>query len=211
MFSKHAEDAGADGVMIVHPFYNLIGEKELFEHYKAIANSINVSIIVYNNPYTSKIDMRPPEIAKLAKDSYVYYVKESSGYLQRVPEIIRLSEGKVTVFIGVDDMHLEAFALGARTWIAGIANFMSRECVEVFKAAVKEQNFSKAREVNKRIQAIGELTERIGKFVQYCKYGVELARGKPVSSPRMPLLPLSEEEKHRFRELLTEASISIAA
>jgi 4-hydroxy-tetrahydrodipicolinate synthase len=87
---------------------------------------------------------------------------------------------------------------------------MPHECVELFNAAVKQKDFSKASEINKRIQAIGELTERSGKFVQYCKYGVELVRGEPVSSPRMPLLPLSEEEKHRLREHLTAASIPIA-
>ena len=211
LLSKYAQDAGADGVMIVHPFYSIVDESELYEHYRAIANAIDIPIILYNNPFTSKIDMKPSLVVKLARDGYISYVKECSGYLQRVPEIIRLSEDKVTVFIGVDDTHLEAFALGAQGWIAGIANFLPHECVELFNAAVKEKNFDKAVEINRKIRPIGELTEQSGKFVQYCKYGVELVRGKPVGPPRMPLQPLSEEERSRYRALVTAAGRSARA
>lgn len=206
LLSKYAEDAGADGVMVVHPFYSVMDEHELYEHYREVSRAVNIPIMLYNNPFTSGKDAKPELIAKLAEENVISYVKESSLILQRVPEILRLSRGKVTVHIGADSIMFEAFMLGARGWISAMANFIPRLAVQLFELSVWKKNLEEAKKIDDRIRPIGVLMGAHGKYVQYSKYGVELI-GKPAGPTRRPLLPLMEKEKAEFRKLLSDAGV----
>jgi 4-hydroxy-tetrahydrodipicolinate synthase len=202
--SKFAEDSGADGLLVVAPFYNILSEREIYEHYKAVTNSVDIPITVYNNPAITKLDMKPKLLAELGDGGCITSVKESSGYLQRVSEIIRLSRGKVSVYSGSDDTYLDSFKLGAVGWVSATANIVPAQAAKIFELAVRQRNYGEADVLSEKIQPIGELVESGGRFAQYVMYGVELTFGKQVGDPRMPLLPLTQQEKMNMRSLIEE-------
>lgn len=198
--SRYAEDAGADGLQIVAPFYGTFTEEELYRHYKAIAEAVNIPIMVYNNPATSGNDIKPKLLGKLSEIDNIRYVKESSGNVSRVHEIIRLTDGKLTVFIGKDNNMFEAFCLGAKGWVAGIACIIPRMCRELYELSVEKEELIKARELYYKIIPLGVLVER-SKFVQYIKKGCEMIN-LPAGPSRPPLLPLEKHEEEKLRETL---------
>src|SRR5690606_13998193 len=88
--SREAERLRADGVMIVPPYYASPTEDEIFHHYRRIAEAIGIPVMVYNNPNTSNVDLRAPLVARLSEIDNISYIKESSGSVARINEILRL-------------------------------------------------------------------------------------------------------------------------
>jgi len=199
--SRHAQDAGAEGLQVVAPYYGKPTTEELFEHFKAIAEAVDIPIFVYNNPWTSGVDITPPLLARLAKIDNIRYVKECSGDTRRVSQIIRLTDGKMTVLVGSDDNMLDAFLLGDKAWVSGIAKFIPEPCVKLYELCVEKEDFKSARELYYRMIPLGELVESSGKFVQYIKAGVELV-GLQAGPPRRPLLTISQEERQVLERLV---------
>ena len=99
--SREAESMGADGVMIIPPFYSVPTDDELFAHYKKVSDAIGIPVMVYNNPATANVDMQPELIARIAQIPNCLYVKESTLDPTRVRDIIRLAGDRMTVFAGV--------------------------------------------------------------------------------------------------------------
>ncbi|MFM8614464.1 MAG: dihydrodipicolinate synthase family protein, partial [Alphaproteobacteria bacterium] len=114
--SREAEAQGADGVMIIPPFYSVPTEDELFHHYKTVADAIGIPIMVYNNPATSNVDMLPATLARISTIPNCRYVKESTLEVTRVRDIVALCGDRMEVFAGV--LGYESAWLGA---IAGVA------------------------------------------------------------------------------------------
>jgi len=199
--TSHAEDVGVDGVLIVPPFYTKPKENELYEHYRKIAESADLPIMLYNNPFTSKVDMQPSFIAKLAELPNIRYVKESSGDITRVWRIINLTNGKMTVFCGSDNLALESFLMGARGWVCVAANIFPKHTSRLFELACKENNIKRARELYDKLLPLLNFLEETGKFAQLAKAGLEII-GKRTGPPRRPLLPPNEDEKRELREII---------
>jgi 4-hydroxy-tetrahydrodipicolinate synthase len=204
MYCQHAEKIGADGVMLVHPYYCLPKERELYEHYKSVAESIKIPIIIYNNPYTSGVDAKPELLSRLSEIKNIQYIKEATGDVTRVTDIIRLSKGRLKVLQGWDNIVFESFASGAVGWIAGTADIIPDLSLQLYQAACVEKNMEKAREIWYRILPIGNLLEREGIFIGAIKAGLNL-QGVDVGVPRRPLLPLSEQDQNRLKKLMQEA------
>jgi len=201
MFTQHAANAGADGVMIVAPYYCHPNDEEIFGHYKTIAENSDIEIIIYNNPPTSGVDMHPELIACLAGFERISHVKESSGDMSRVAEIQRLCGDKMKVFCGCDNLSLEMFIMGAVGWIAPPANMIPQLCVELYELAVVKKDFEKARELYFKLLPLFTLFETTGQYIQLTKAGLQIL-GRPYGVPRKPLLPPTDEHKQRLREIL---------
>ncbi|MGC8787127.1 MAG: 4-hydroxy-tetrahydrodipicolinate synthase [Anaerolineae bacterium] len=200
MYSQYAEKAGADGVMIVPPYYCHPTEREIYRHYQAVAESIRIPIMLYNNPWTSGVDMQPALIARLAQIENIAYIKESSGDMRRVSEIMRLCGDKMTIFCGADNLALEMFAMGVPGWVAAPANAIPKQCVRLYELAVEKKDFAQAKELYFKMLPFFTALES-GQFVQYVKASLEIL-GHPIGSPRKPLLRPSEEEIEQLREIL---------
>jgi 4-hydroxy-tetrahydrodipicolinate synthase len=198
--SKFAENAGADGVVVVPPFYHRPTEEGLLHHYEAISKAIEIPIMVYNNPATAKVDLSPELIARLSEFLNVRYVKESSGDITRIWKIRKLTEGRMTVFCGGDNMALESFLMGAKGFICVASNFLPREASEIYRLT-KSGKIEEARELYERILPILNFLEDTGKFVQISKAALNLT-GMKVGSARSPLMPLSGAEERKLKELL---------
>jgi 4-hydroxy-tetrahydrodipicolinate synthase len=191
-YCRQAEQLGADGVMIVSPYYGHLSQEELYQHYAAVAQNTGLPIILYNNPGASGSDVLPETIARLAGFERIAAVKESTGVMQRVTEIMRLCGDKVQVLCGCDTLVLEMFAMGVEGWVAAPANVIGRQCVELYELAVVKKDYARARELYYKILPVDDLFESTGQYVQLAKAGLELM-GKSIGKPRPPLLPPGEE------------------
>jgi len=200
MYARHAQEAGADAVMIVPPYYCHPTERELYEHYRSVAESIDIPLMLYNNPWTSGVDMRPPLIARLAEIENISYIKESSGDMKRVSEIMRLCGDKMTVFCGADDLALEMFAVGVQGWVAAPGNVIPRQCAQLYELAAVKKDLPAARALYFRMLPFFSALES-GQFVQYVKAGLEII-GRPIGPPRKPLLPPTMEDYQQLRKVL---------
>lgn len=189
-YSRDAEALGADGVMILPPFYSNLTEDEIFHHYKTIGDAIGLPIMVYNNPNASNVDMQPEIIAKLAEIDNVLYVKESTLEVSRVRDILRLTGDRITVFGGV--LGFESYVMGARGWVAVGSNVMPAEFAGIYKAVVHDKDIDKAHELYRRILPVIDLV--FGhRYVSGTKALFE-AMGQSVGHPRPPRLPSPQED-----------------
>lgn len=199
--SQYAQKAGADGVMVVAPYYCHPNEREIYEHYRALAESIDLPIMVYNNPGTSGVDILPSLVARLAAFEQISYIKESSGDMTRVAEIMRLCRDKIDIFCGCDTLSMEMFLMGAKGWVAPLANMIPNLCVQLYELAAVQTDIPKARELYFRLLPLLSMFETTGQYVQLTKAGLEIL-GRPYGNPKRPLLPPTEEDKQRLKQIL---------
>ena len=190
-YSREAEDLGADGVLVIPPFYSTPTEDELYRHYEAIGTSISIPVMLYNNPATSNVDMLPPLVARLSEIDNVSYIKESTMDPTRVRDIIRLSEGRMSVFGGV--MGYESFMNGAVGWTAVGCNLMPREFSDMYRLCVEEQDVAAASALYDHLKPVIDLVGK-DRYVAATKHALSLM-GLPVGPPRPPRLPVGGETK----------------
>jgi 4-hydroxy-tetrahydrodipicolinate synthase len=203
-YSRQAQDMGADGVLLAAPYYSLPTADELFEHFRAVNDAIGIPIMLYNYPGRTGVDMTPDLIVRLADLDNVLYVKESTGDVTRVSEIIRRCGEKITVFCGCDTLALESFLLGAAGWVGGIVNVLPREHVQLYEVAVTQGDLAGARDLYYRLLPVLAMIEGGGKYTQFVKAGCGLV-GRPAGPPRQPLMPPDADEMARLEEALASA------
>lgn len=200
LYSQYAESVGADGLMIVHPYYCRPNEEELYEHYRAVARSVHIPIMIYNNPATSGVDMQPELLARLAEIDNISYVKEASGDIRRIGQIRRLCGDRISIFVGCDNTMLESWLMGAEGWVSGVANILPQQSVELFELADRGE-IDSARELYYRMLPLGDMLDLEGSFVQYLKAGSEIL-GRPLGKPRRPMLPPREGDLRRLKKAI---------
>jgi 4-hydroxy-tetrahydrodipicolinate synthase len=173
----------------------------LFEHFSAVNSVIDIPIMFYNYPGRTGVDMLPDLIQRLAELENIQYVKESTGDVTRVSEIIHGCGERIRVFCGCDTLALESFCVGAVGWVGGMVNVLPKEHVRLFELAFQEANVLAAREPYYRLLSTLSLAEGGGKYTQFVKAGCELT-GHPVGPPRRPLLPATSEEVEILKQTL---------
>lgn len=205
-WSKYAEDIGADGVMIAPPYYCLPSDDELFEHYKIVAEATDIPIMIYNNPFTTGVDMKPDLVAKCAEIENISYTKESSGDVKRVHRIIQLTGEKMTVFCGWDDLALESIVVGAQGWIAAVANIVPSMAKDLFELVADEGDLLRGRQLYYRILPLCSFLEE-GKFVQKTKAAQNMIGKTTGGLPRRPRLPITKEEEEKLKKIISDLGI----
>ena len=203
--SRSAQDAGSDGVLIVPPYYYKLTEDEIYQHYKAVSDAIDIPIMLYNNPWVCGTYVYPPLVARMAKDGILQYVKETHGDLSYVHESIQKAGEDITLFFGRDENSFEALMIGAQGWVSGAANLVIEKEVEMFRL-VKDGKIDQARESYFNILPFFYLTERKGRWIARVKAGLDML-GRKAGDPKPPLLPLNEEEKAELRNIMIEIGI----
>lgn len=181
-----AEELGADGVMIIPPFYSTPTEDELFRHYERIAAATNLPIMLYNNPATANVDLTPPLIERLSRIDGVNYVKESTMDVTRVRDIVEFCGDRMKVFGGI--MGFESFVNGAVGWVAVGSNIMPRAFARLFTLTVDDKDYDAARALYREILPVIRL---VGghRYVSATKAALALI-GHGMGEPRAPRLPL---------------------
>lgn len=129
--SKYAEKVGVDGLLLVTPYYNKATQKGLIEHYKAIAYSVNIPIILYNVPGRTGVNILPKTVYELSKIENIKAIKEASGNISQVAEIAKLCGEEFYIYSGNDDMIVPILSLGGKGVISVVANILPKETHEV--------------------------------------------------------------------------------
>ncbi len=198
--SREAEALGADGVMIIPPFYSVPTEDELYVHYKAVADAISIPIMVYNNPATANVDLLPAFVARLSTIPNCCYIKESTLDVTRVRDIVRMCGERMTVFAGV--LGFESFWLGAEGWVAVCSNLAPRLSAQLFEASVDRRDLDEGTAVHRKLLP---LLPFVGgpRYVAGTKAAFEMM-GMPMGPPRAPRLPLPEGDRPALRKVLAD-------
>jgi 4-hydroxy-tetrahydrodipicolinate synthase len=205
--SLYAKELGYEGLMLAAPFYSLPTTPELVEHFRWIERKVKLPIMLYNFPARTGVDMSPEFLAGIREAKGIVAIKESSGSIARMHELLVEFGDRFEIVCGADDQALEYFVWGSRSWVAGASNFLPAQHVALYETCVLKRDFEAGRDLMKTLLPIFILMEQGGKYLQYCKYGCELA-GVPVGNTRRPLLPLSPQEKEGFRHLYEKAASS---
>lgn len=185
---RHAKDSGAAGVMALPPIQYRPLEHEVIAHYEAL-NEVGLPMIAYNNPHDYKVDLTPQLLARLSRLEHLVAVKEFSGDIRRVHDILEYTD--MDVLIGVDDLAMEGPLMGAVGWISGVPNALPKEGVELFNLA-RQGKVQEATALYRRLLPLFHY-DASPQLVQSIKYMMELA-GFPVGPTRPPRLPLPEAE-----------------
>lgn len=202
-YTREAEELGADGVMIIPPYYSTPTEDELFVHYARIAAATALPIMIYNNPATANVDMTPPTVARLSTIDGVSYIKESTMDVTRVRDILDLCDGRMTVFGGI--MGFESFMNGAEGWVAVGSNVMPRELARLFELSVAG-DLDGARALYRQALPVIRL---VGghRYVSATKSALAML-GHPIGDPRPPRLPTPPDELESVFSALQAAGLS---
>lgn len=199
-YSQQAEALGCQGVMLAAPYYSLPTEEELFRHFEEVDRAINIPIMLYNYPGRTGVDMSPAFIEQLAQLRNVQYVKESTGEMPRVTELIRRCGRRLGVFCGCDTLAFESLVVGAIGWVGGVVNVLPAAHVHLY-TTVASGDYAAARECFYAMLPLLELMEGGGKYTQYVKAACRLM-GHDVGAPRPPLREPSERELELLRVVL---------
>jgi 4-hydroxy-tetrahydrodipicolinate synthase len=199
-WSKFAEDAGADGLMIVSPYYGSLTNDALYQHFSKVAESVKIPIMPYNNTDTSGNDLVPDIIVRLAEEGKIQYLKECVD-TRRMQTIIEKCSGKISVFSGVDDLLFQAFLLGCKGCVSGGANVVPRVVKDLYTFIVKKKNIDEARELWYKYMPLATLFEAPKTWLSNVKFACGIV-DDPVGPPRRPLLPPPEETKRQLHNLL---------
>jgi len=202
---RMAERAAAldlDGLMVLPAMRYLATPRETMAHFRTVARASDLDIMVYNNPLAYGIDVTPPMFAELADEAKFVAVKESSGDVRRISDIVNLIGDRYAIFTGVDDLALESLLLGAVGWVAGLVCAFPRETVAIHDLVVAGR-LMEAREIYRWFMPLLHL-DVSHRFVQNIKLVETMVRGTS-ATVRAPRLPLEGEELARVSAVVTAA------
>lgn len=134
--TRAAARVGCKGLMVLPPYVYLGDQVEIEAHISAIVEASSLSCMLYNNPIAYTTDLKPAQIARLARHENVHAVKESSGDIRRLTQIQALIGDRLALFVGIDDVIVESIPMGAVGWIAGLVNALPEESVRLFDLTV---------------------------------------------------------------------------
>ena len=200
--TKHAAKAGADGSLQVSPYYNKPTQRGLYRHFKAIADAVDIPIILYNIASRTGVNIVPETIAQLARDcKNIIGVKEASGDLDQMSRIKALCPPNFQLISGDDSLTLPVLSIGGIGVISVVAN-IAPSCVSNMVAAFLEGNIKKAQELHYRLLPLVKAA-----FIETNPIPVKTAMGlMGLCRPelRLPLCPMADENLAKLKEALKD-------
>jgi len=204
MFTKHAKAVGADGALLITPYYNKPTQEGLFRHFEAVAKAVDVPQILYNIPGRTSVNMQPATVARLSHLPCIVGIKEGSGSLQQVSDIIHQSQPDFLILAGDDPLTLPIMALGGKGVITVTANVAPTDMANMVNAGL-QGNYEKARTFHYKLAPLFEAL-----FLETNPIPVKAAlamMGKISEEVRLPLTPLSSAYRPKLQEALQQAGI----
>jgi 4-hydroxy-tetrahydrodipicolinate synthase len=202
--SLRAEMLGADGVLLVTPFYNKPTQEGLYHHYTAIADAVTIPQILYNVPCRTGVNLLPETVARLAEHTNIVAIKEATGSLQQASEVLALVGDKIDVLSGDDFITFPMMACGAKGVISVTANIMPTE-ISALVDAFEAGEIEKARQLHLRMLKINKAM-----FIENNPVPVKAAlglMGKCSDEVRLPLCPLTEANKAKLASIMMEYNL----
>lgn len=204
--SKHAEQAGADALLIVPPYYMAPTPSQVMDHFRRVAESVSIPIVLYHNIPLTAVDLKTDHLVKLFEEKVIGGVKMSNPEPDRICELLQATDGKLFVYAGIDTVAFEGLCHGAHGWISGIPSMVPRSARRLYEAIVTRGDLHEARVLWKQLGPLMRL-----QFSAYHSKGegahwfsVMKATlnmiGPYVGDPCPPVLPLPTS----YRETLAE-------
>jgi len=205
VFSKMAQDLGVDGLLVVTPYYNKATQNGLYEHYKAVASSVEIPIIMYNVPSRTGVNILPDTAARLGKEvENIVALKEASGNITQVAEVIQKAEGSLDIYSGNDDQIVPVLSLGGVGVISVLANVVPKDTHDMVMEYLGGNSESAVKLQLKYMDLIQSLFCEVNPIP--VKKALELL-GFQTKSLRMPLTEMEEKNIVRLKSALRKVGL----
>ena len=200
LLTEDAKDLGVDAALVVTPFYFRTSTKEMFEHYRALLDSVDLPLVLYSVPKFTGFSLEPTLVSKLALEyENVVGLKDSSGSTGTIAEVIRLVGDRISVLAGAADTILPTLMLGGQGAIVAVANVFPR--IRQLYEAFRSGDYEKASLLQRRASYINEVLVKRHNQLSAIKAALGLA-GLPAGFPRRPTLPLAAAARKDIEDLL---------
>ncbi len=201
VLTRHAKQAGADGVLLITPYYNKPSQEGLYQHFKAIAEDVDIPMILYNVPGRTSVDLLPETVARLAELPNIVGIKEATASLKRAAEIIEFCGSDFALLSGDDFTFFPLLCVGGKGVISVSAN-VAPELVAGICDAVAAGDWARGAELNLKLQKLARAM-----FYETNPVPVKTAlalMGRVAEELRLPLAPLSPDNHARLKQVLQE-------
>lgn len=202
--SKHAQQMGVDGLLVVTPYYNKATQQGLITHYTKIADSVDIPVIIYNVPSRTGCNVEPETIKTLSKHKNIVGVKEASGNISQVAKIAALCGDEIDIYSGNDDQILPILSLGGKGVISVMSNILPKETHDICQLFF-DGKFKESLELSNKLNKIShDLFLEVNPIP--VKAALELM-GYDAMSLRLPLTSMSQSKKEILKNSMKELGL----
>jgi 4-hydroxy-tetrahydrodipicolinate synthase len=199
--TKHAKQAGADAALLITPYYNKPTQEGLFRHYKAVADAVDLPLVLYNIPSRTGVNMTPATVARLASIKTIVAIKEGSGSVQQASEIVQLCGDRMTLLAGDDPLTLPMMAVGGKGVITVTANIVPSDMARMV-TAFSANRVDEARQLHHKLSPLFSAL-----FLETNPIPVKEAlamMGKIDGEIRLPLCPMAADTREKLARALKD-------
>ena len=196
-----AEKSGADGALMISPYYNRPTQEGIYQHYKKVASEVGIPIIVYNIPVRTGSKIEPETLARLAEIKNIAGVKEATGSVDQAIDVIRLCGDKLAVYSGEDTLTFSLMGLGGKGVISTVANVAPREMAQLTEACLNRE-WERGRSLQLKLTPLIRSL-----FIETNPIPVKTAAslmGKCTGELRLPLTPMAEGNFKKLQRAMVE-------
>ncbi|ANT62626.1 dihydrodipicolinate synthase family protein [Salipiger sp. CCB-MM3] len=199
--SREAELLGADGVMLVPPYYSSPTDEELVVHFTRVAEALSIPVMLYNNPFTANVDLSAALVGRLSEVDNISYIKDTSKNVHRVTELLEACNGRMTVFAGY--YPWESYLAGAEGYSSVMSNIAPKLSAQTFERTVDGSGEGRDLYV-KSLPLINALAGDL--YVSATKAAMQMI-GRPMGDPRPPRLPLPQAKRAELETIMTDLGL----
>ncbi len=202
--TKHAKQAGADAALLITPYYNKPTQEGLYRHYRAVAEAVDLPLVLYNIPGRTGVNMLPATIARLTTLPTIVGVKEGSGSVQQASDLVLMCGDRITVLAGDDALTLPMMAVGGKGVITVTANIVPADMAALVKA-FSAGRIEEARRIHFKLSPLFAAL-----FFETNPIPVKEAlglMGKIDPELRLPLCPMAQETREKLVQVLKDVSL----
>lgn len=200
-FTRHAKEVGADGALLITPYYNKPTQEGLYQHYKAIAKAVDLPLVLYNIPGRTGVNMLPPTVARLMEFDNIIGIKEGTGSLQQISDLVQLCGDRLVILSGDDFTALPTMAVGGKGVISVTANIAPSDMAQMIEAA-ERGDYGRAKKLHDQLYPLHQVM-----FIETNPIPVKAAldlMGKCADEVRLPLWRMSEENLKKLKAALKQ-------
>jgi 4-hydroxy-tetrahydrodipicolinate synthase len=213
--SKHAERAGASALLIVPPYYMAPTPNQVMVHYRRIAESVSIPIVLYHNIPLTAVDLKTDHLLELFEEGVIAGVKMSNPEPDRICQLLQATDRKLFVYAGIDTVAFEGLCHGAHGWISGIPSMVPGAARRFYDAIVTESNLAQARKIWQTLAPLMRLQFNAyhsgaegTNWFSVMKAALNLI-GPPVGDPEPPVLLLEKETCGKLAAILKDLGYDI--
>ena len=200
-FTREAEKAGVEGALLISPYYNRPTQEGIYQHYRKVASTVGIPLIIYNIPSRTGSKIEPETLARLSEIKNIAGVKEATGSVDQAIDVLRLCGDRLAVYSGEDSLTFSLMALGGKGVISTVANVAPKEMSELTQACT-EGDWERGRKLQ-----LGLIPLIRSLFIETNPIPVKTAlslMGKCQGELRLPLTPMAEPNLKKLKQAITD-------